>query len=147
MDAMNLRPHVIQRVSWAAGANAPTESVQKRAEKLIQPRRFWSEKTVTIMKFIALGLASGLVALAGCSKSPELDPRTQPVSVLVARVGAPIAETESFTGVVTARVPSDLGFPVPGKVRKRLVDTWQKVHIGEPLMQIDVTDYAHAIAT
>ena len=24
---MNLRPHAIQRVSWTAGANAPTESV------------------------------------------------------------------------------------------------------------------------
>jgi biotin carboxyl carrier protein len=145
MDAMNLLPHVIQRVSWTAGANAPTASVQNRTEKLITPRRFWSEKTVTIMKFIALGLTSA--ALAGCSKSPELDPRTQPVSVLVARVGAPIAETESFTGVVTARVQSDLVFRVPGKVTKRFVDTGQKVHIGEPLMQIDVTDYAHAIAT
>jgi RND family efflux transporter MFP subunit len=99
------------------------------------------------MKFTTLGLASALVALAGCSKSPGLDPRTQPVSVLVVRVGAPIAETESFTGVVTARVQSDLGFRVPGKVTKRFVDTGQKVHIGEPLMQIDVTDYAHAIAT
>jgi len=102
---------------------------------------------VTITKFITLGLASALVALAGCSKSPELDPRTEPVSVLVAQVGAPIVETESFTGVVTARVQSDLGFRVPGKVTKRFVDAGQKVHIGEPLMQIDVTDYAHAIAT
>lgn len=144
---MNLRPHVAQRVPSTVDANAPAESVQKRAEKLITPQRFWSEKTVTIMKFIALGLASAVVALAGCSKSPGLDPRTQPVSVLVARVGAPIAETESFTGVVTARVQSDLGFRVPGKVTKRFVDTGQKVHIGEPLMQIDVTDYAHAIAT
>jgi multidrug efflux pump subunit AcrA (membrane-fusion protein) len=87
---------------------------------------------VTITKFITLGLASALVALAGCSKSPELDPRTQPVSVLIARVGTPIAETESFTGVVTARVQSDLGFRVPGKVTKRFVDTGQKVHIGDP---------------
>ena len=102
---------------------------------------------MTITKFITLGLASALVALAGCSKSPELDPRTEPVSVLVAQVGAPIAETESFTGVVTARVQSDLGFRVPGKVTKLFVDAGQKVHIGEPLMQIDVTDYAHAIAT
>ncbi len=124
---MNLRPYVIQRISWIAGANAPAESVQNHAEKLITPRRFWSEKTVTIMKFIAFGLTSSLVALSGCSKSPEPDPRTQPVSVLVARVGAPIAETESFTGVVTARVQSDLGFRVPGKVTKRFVDTGQKV--------------------
>ena len=144
---MNLRPDVIHRVFWTTGTNAPTESIQKPAEKFIRPRRFWSEKTVTIIKFFALGLALALAALVGCSKSSELDPRTQPVSVLVARVGAPIAETEAFTGVVTARVQSDLGFRVPGKVTKRFVDTGQKVHIGEPLMQIDVTDYAHAIAT
>jgi len=102
---------------------------------------------MTITKLIALGLASLLIALAGCSKSQELDPRTQPLSVLIARVGAPVADTESFTGVVTARVQSDLGFRVPGKVTKRFVDTGQEVHIGQPLMQIDVTDYAHAIAT
>ena len=144
---MNLRPHAIQRISWTGGANVPTESVQTHAEKLTTPHQFWSEKTVTIIKFIALGLTSSLVALSSCSKSPETDPRTQLVSVLVARVGAPIAESESFTGVVTARVQSDLGFRVPGKVTKRFVDTGQKVHVGQPLMQIDVTDYAHAIAT
>ena len=50
-----------------------SEYVQNHAEKLITPQRFWSEKTVTIMKFIALGLAAILVTLAGCSKSPEVD--------------------------------------------------------------------------
>jgi RND family efflux transporter MFP subunit len=102
---------------------------------------------MTIIKFIAPGLAMLLIALVGCSKSQELDPRTQPLSVLITRVGAPVTNTESFTGVVTARVQSDLGFRVPGKVTKRFVDTGQEVHIGQPLMQIDVTDYAHAIAT
>jgi RND family efflux transporter MFP subunit len=102
---------------------------------------------MTSLKFIALGLASLLIALMGCSKSQEPDPRTQPLSVLIARVGAPVEDTESFTGVITARVQSDLGFRVPGKVIKRFVDAGQEVHIGQPLMQIDVTDYAHAIAT
>ena len=102
---------------------------------------------MAIIKFIAPGLAMLLIALVGCSKSQELDPRTQPLSVLITRVGAPVTNTESFTGVVTARVQSDLGFRVPGKVTKRFVDTGQEVHIGQPLMQIDVTDYAHAIAT
>jgi RND family efflux transporter MFP subunit len=102
---------------------------------------------MTIIKFIAPGLAMLLIALVGCSKSQELDPRTQPLSVLITRVGAPVTNTESFTGVVTARVQSDLGFRVPGKVTKRFVDTGQEVHIGQPLMQIDVTDYTHAIAT
>jgi RND family efflux transporter MFP subunit len=52
-----------------------------------------------------------------------------------------------YTGVVTARVQSDLGFRVPGKVTKRFVDVGQVVHAGQPLMRIDVTDYAHVITT
>lgn len=144
---MSLKPHVIQRFAWIDGITAPTKSVQRRPGKLNAPQPFWSEKTVTTMKFGALALASALLPLAGCSKSHEPDPRTQPIAVLVAQVGAPAAETESFTGVVTARVQSDLGFRVPGKVTKRFVDTGQKVHMGQPLMQIDVTDFAHAIAT
>jgi len=47
--------------------------------------------------------------------------------------------------VVSARVQSDLGFRVSGKVTRRLVDVGQHVHAGEPLMWIDVTDYAHVI--
>ena len=50
-------------------------------------------------------------------------------------------------GVITARVQSDLGFRVPGKVTKRLVDVGQVVRTGQPLMRIDITDYAHAITT
>ena len=46
----------------------------------------------------------------------------------------------SFTGVVAARVQSDLGFRVPGKVLERLVDTGQGVKRGQPLMRIDPTD-------
>src|SRR5207247_7962327 len=51
----------------------------------------------------------------------------------------------AFTGVVSARVQSNLGFRVPGKITSRLVDTGQFVRAGQPLMTIDRTDYAHAI--
>lgn len=50
-----------------------------------------------------------------------------------------------YTGVVAARVQSDLGFRVGGKVIERLVDTGQKVRAGQPLMRLDRTDYGHAI--
>jgi len=53
----------------------------------------------------------------------------------------------AFTGVVSARVQSDLGFRVSGKVIERLVDTGQRVHRGQPLIRLDRTDYVHAIAT
>src|SRR6185437_15766763 len=46
----------------------------------------------------------------------------------------------SFTGVVGARVQSDLGFRVAGKVLQRLVDTGQTVKRGQVLMRIDPID-------
>ncbi|SEJ82126.1 RND family efflux transporter, MFP subunit [Pseudomonas sp. NFACC07-1] len=46
----------------------------------------------------------------------------------------------SFTGVVAARVQSDLGFRVSGKVLERLVDAGQAVKKGQPLMRLDPID-------
>jgi RND family efflux transporter MFP subunit len=47
--------------------------------------------------------------------------------------------------VVAARVQSDLGFRVSGKVIQRLVDVGQRVHKGQPLMRIDPIDLNLAI--
>jgi RND family efflux transporter MFP subunit len=46
----------------------------------------------------------------------------------------------SFAGIVAARVQSDLGFRIPGKVLARLVDPGQTVKRGQALMRIDPTD-------
>jgi RND family efflux transporter MFP subunit len=51
----------------------------------------------------------------------------------------------SFTGVVAARVQSDLGFRVAGKVVERLVDTGQTVRRGQALMRIDPKDLRLAL--
>src|SRR2546429_2817476 len=53
----------------------------------------------------------------------------------------------AFTGLVSARVQSNLGFRVSGKVIERLVDSGQAVHEGQPLMRLDRTDYTHAITS
>jgi RND family efflux transporter MFP subunit len=53
----------------------------------------------------------------------------------------------AFTGVVSARVQSNLGFRVSGKVIERLVDSGQGVREGQPLMRLDRTDYSHAVTT
>ena len=86
-------------------------------------------------------------ALAACGGKPPSDPRTEAPLVRVAIVqGAPSA-SRSFTGTVAARVQSDLGFRVSGKVLERLVDTGQTVKRGQPLMRIDPVDLklaAHA---
>jgi RND family efflux transporter MFP subunit len=87
------------------------------------------------------------LALAGCETRAQDDPRTRPELVRVTTVTTPTGGSESFTGAVTARVQSDLGFRVSGKVIRRMVDVGQTVASGLPLMQIDITDYMHAITT
>ncbi|HEY1612031.1 MAG TPA: efflux RND transporter periplasmic adaptor subunit [Paraburkholderia sp.] len=87
------------------------------------------------------------LVLAACGDKPVPDPRTEAPLVRVAPVRNAPAASRSFTGVVGARVQSDLGFRVPGKVLQRLVDTGQTVRRGQPLMRIDPIDLqldAHA---
>src|SRR6266516_5186194 len=91
---------------------------------------------------IVTGFAVGLI---GCGQKQELDPRTQPELVRIVEIDSPSGADRAFTGVVSARVQSNLGFRVPGKITNRFVDMGQFVRAGEPLMTIDRTDYAHAI--
>jgi RND family efflux transporter MFP subunit len=91
---------------------------------------------------LVAGLAVGI--LSGGQKQ-ELDPRTQPQLVRIVEIGSSSGADPAFTGVVSARVQSNLGFRVPGKITSRLVDTGQFVRAGQLLMTIDRTDYVHAI--
>jgi RND family efflux transporter MFP subunit len=83
--------------------------------------------------------------LAACGSHAAEDARTRPPLVRVTTAGDGVLSAHSFTGVVTARVQSDLGFRVPGKVTARLVDAGQAVRRGQPLMRIDTTDYGLAL--
>ena len=85
-------------------------------------------------------IASGLLALAACGEKSSSDPRTEAPLVRTTLVQAATTSTRTFTGVVAARVQSDLGFRVPGKVLERLVDAGQAVTRGQPLMRIDPID-------
>ena len=85
-----------------------------------------------------LALVSG--TLAGCGRS-EADPRTDPPLVRIATACAAEGGEREYTGIVGARVQSDLAFRVAGKVVARLVDAGQAVRRGQPLMRIDPTDY------
>src|SRR5213080_1477036 len=79
--------------------------------------------------------------LVACSKATSsADPRTQTPLVRVATVDTSTRAERAFTGIVAARVQSDLGFRVAGKVLERLVDTGQTVKRGQPLMRIDSTN-------
>jgi RND family efflux transporter MFP subunit len=90
---------------------------------------------------VTFGILS--LALTACSKPPA-DPRVGAQLVRVATVGSAGQAHREFTGIVSARVQSDLGFRVPGKIVERLVDTGQIVRKGQPLMRIDRTDLALA---
>jgi len=95
----------------------------------------------------AVLLLGGLAPLAACGgKADANDPRTLPPLVRVAVANPAIAGERRFSGVVSARVQSDLGFRVAGKVVARLVDPGQTVRLGQPLMRIDAADYALAVA-
>src|SRR5207247_701846 len=79
--------------------------------------------------------------LAACNDATSsTDPRTQAPLVRIEAVETSVPSERSFTGIVAARVQSDLGFRVPGKVLQRLVDVGQAVKRGQPLMRIDPTD-------
>ena len=58
---------------------------------------------------------------------------------------SPTFKPKSTTGIIGARVQSNLGFRVPGKIVERLVDAGQQVKAGQPLMQIDETDLRLAL--
>ncbi|WP_144152380.1 efflux RND transporter periplasmic adaptor subunit [Paraburkholderia sp. BCC1885] len=87
----------------------------------------------------ALGVAW---VFAGCSQSHPADPRTVPPLVESFTVRPAGTAERSFTGVVAARVESDLGFRVGGKVIQRFVDVGQHVHRGDVLMRLDPNDLA-----
>ena len=79
--------------------------------------------------------------LTACSNADSsTDPRTQPPLVRVENVESNVQSGRSFTGTIAARVQSDLGFRVPGKVLERLVDAGQSVRRGQALMRIDPVD-------
>jgi len=86
--------------------------------------------------------------LTACTSSQaSQDPRTVPQLAEVAVVQPAEVGERAFTGVVSARVQSNLGFRVSGKVIERVVDSGEAVHQGQPLMRLDRTDYVHAITT
>jgi len=89
-------------------------------------------------------VAASLLFLSGCEQSKS-DPRTADTLVRLVSVAPASPAERAFTGTVAARVQSDLGFRVSGKIIERLVDTGQVVQAGTPLYRIDPTDYDHAI--
>ena len=90
---------------------------------------------------VTISLISAFAGLiAGCAGEAPADPRTEAPLVRVVEVAGGQSGFRTFSGTVAARVQSDLGFRVPGKVAQRLVDAGQTVRRGQLLMRIDPAD-------
>ena len=88
---------------------------------------------------LAGGLTVALMA-GGFSKPAVKDPRLQSPMVEVFKAQAAGSNSRTFTGIVEARVQSDLGFRVGGKILERSVNVGQRVQKGQVLMRLDPED-------
>jgi RND family efflux transporter MFP subunit len=80
------------------------------------------------------------VALVGCNeKVAEKSAPGRPVLVATVHYEAESPE-RSFVGTIKPRIETDMGFRVPGKVAKRLVEVGQTVDVGQPLATLDEVD-------
>jgi multidrug efflux pump subunit AcrA (membrane-fusion protein) len=91
--------------------------------------------------------AAALVTLSlpGHDAGAVGDPRQEAPLVRVAAAARSTDSERRFTGVIAARVQSNLGFRVPGKIITRLVDVGQQVKAGQPIMKIDESDLRLAV--
>ena len=80
------------------------------------------------------------MALAGCSKPPPVEEPLRAVKVLT--VAASTFDTApEYSAEVRARVESQLGFRVAGKILRRQAELGQHVQAGQVLAQLDPQDY------
>src|SRR5213592_1244659 len=85
-------------------------------------------------------LAVLAIALAGCNElAAEKVAPSRPVLVATVHYEASSPE-RSFVGTIRPRIETDMGFRVPGKVAKRLVEVGQTVDVGQPLATLDEVD-------
>lgn len=94
-----------------------------------------------VLGFVLRATATlALLVPGGCNdgRADEAVEQPRPVRTLV--IGPSGAEPLRYTGVVRARIESELGFRVGGKITERLVDAGDRVRRGQPLMRLDPVD-------
>lgn len=98
------------------------------------------EFTRNIKILFSVALAGVALALAACSKAPaEKSEEARPVLVAPVHYET-LSPQRSFVGTIRPRIEADMGFRVPGKVLKRLVEVGQTVDVGQPLAVLDEVD-------
>ncbi|SIT04587.1 efflux RND transporter periplasmic adaptor subunit [Insolitispirillum peregrinum] len=111
---------------------------------------------MNIKKRHAVMLGGLLIAVSGTAAFATLsgpapdsaataDPRQAPPLVALATAETVAGQQRSFTGTIAARVHSNLGFRVPGKILERYVNSGEHVKAGQPLLRIDQTDLLLAL--
>src|SRR5579862_5660852 len=93
-----------------------------------------------------LGVAAFVtVSLRAPAASAVSDPRQEPPIVSLVTAARVAGSERGFTGIIGARVQSNLGFRVAGKIVERLVNVGEQVKAGQSLMRIDETDLRLAL--
>ncbi|MDF0577979.1 efflux RND transporter periplasmic adaptor subunit [Bradyrhizobium yuanmingense] len=85
------------------------------------------------------------LAIPAHEASAVIDPRQEAPMVRLVTATRVSGSERGFTGTVGARVESNLGFRVAGKIVERLVNVGEQVKSGQPLMRIDETDLRLAV--
>ena len=93
----------------------------------------------------SLAALMGIFALAGCNEKPTVTaPVPQPVRITTVAF-ADDAVVHKYSGIVKARIESDLGFRVAGKIVQRFVDVGATVKPGDLIAKLDATDFQLAL--
>jgi membrane fusion protein, multidrug efflux system len=107
------------------------------------PRR--SSRDQRVIGSASLPLLGAITALlSGCAPSPAARIEARPVRTFV--VGSMQTDasrsTGAYAGAVVARIESNIGFQVPGRLVTRLAEVGQHVRAGTPLARLDAQDLA-----
>jgi len=130
-----------QQVPTPQQASDPADAVV--ADKLSFVKKY--RQLLLAAGLLAGGLAVALMA-GGFSKPAVKDPRLQSPRVEIFEADAARSNNRTFIGIVEARVQSDLGFRVGGKILERSVNMGQRVQKGQVLMRLDSVDLKLSLA-
>jgi RND family efflux transporter MFP subunit len=146
-EQFQLDGHVNTPVAEHPTVNAPQEPPMP--QKASEPADAVVADEVSFVKsyrrpLMTIGLLAGgltVALMAGWSSKPAMkDPRLQSPRVEIFTAKTNGSNNRAFTGIVEARVQSDLGFRVGGKILERSVNMGERVQKGQILMRIDSLD-------
>jgi len=107
------------------------------------------KRSVFVMGGVLFAVLGVIAFVTLFIRAPEVsalsDPRQEPPLVRLATAVRVTGSERGFTGIVGARVQSNLGFRVAGKIVERLVNIGEQVKAGQPLMRIDEADLRLAL--